>query len=207
MYSMGMTGKKWEIFQAALDLFARDGYHNVSMRQIAQAAKIQPSSIYNHFPGKDTILEQMYEYFRHYSRQIRPSFEELFAYLETHSPTQTMRQIVHSYPEEIKDNMYKILSIASAAGNDVRAAMLLDETFVYYPVQYSTTLLNHMMEKNLIEPVDVEAFGTLYSCVCRSFTLRTLGLRPVSSEQWDATIGQLLLCLRERNREETAESQ
>jgi AcrR family transcriptional regulator len=41
---------------AAVDLFARLGYHATSMRAIAAAAEIQPAAIYHWYPSKEAIL-------------------------------------------------------------------------------------------------------------------------------------------------------
>ncbi len=48
-----------EIEEAAVDLFARLGYHATSMRAIAEAADIQPAAIYHWFPSKESILIQL----------------------------------------------------------------------------------------------------------------------------------------------------
>lgn len=48
-----------EIEEAAVDLFARLGYHATSMRAIAEAAGIQPAAIYHWFPAKESILVQL----------------------------------------------------------------------------------------------------------------------------------------------------
>ncbi len=48
-----------EIEEAAVDLFARLGYHATSMRAIADAADIQPAAIYHWFPAKESILIQL----------------------------------------------------------------------------------------------------------------------------------------------------
>lgn len=48
-----------EIEEAAVDLFARLGYHATSMRAIAEAADIQPAAIYHWFPAKESILVQL----------------------------------------------------------------------------------------------------------------------------------------------------
>jgi len=48
-----------EIEEAAVDLFARRGYHATSMRSIAAAADIQPAAIYHWFPAKESILIQL----------------------------------------------------------------------------------------------------------------------------------------------------
>ena len=44
------------IVEAAFRLFVSQGYHGTSMRQIAEASSLQPSSLYNHFGGKEQIF-------------------------------------------------------------------------------------------------------------------------------------------------------
>jgi AcrR family transcriptional regulator len=51
------------IDRAALDLFARRGYHATSMRAIASAAKVQPAAIYHWYPSKEAILVQFQDEF------------------------------------------------------------------------------------------------------------------------------------------------
>jgi AcrR family transcriptional regulator len=48
-----------EILDAALDLFAVDGYFGTSMRQIARAVGVRESALYHHFPSKDAILTDL----------------------------------------------------------------------------------------------------------------------------------------------------
>lgn len=51
------------IDEAALDLFARLGYHATSMRAIAAAAGVQPASLYHWYPSKESILYGMQDAF------------------------------------------------------------------------------------------------------------------------------------------------
>jgi AcrR family transcriptional regulator len=44
------------ILDAARDLFVAEGYHNVSMRKIAERIEYSPASIYSYFPSKDDIF-------------------------------------------------------------------------------------------------------------------------------------------------------
>ena len=44
------------IFQAASKLFIRNGFHETSMRQIAEEAGMGKSTIYGYFPRKEEIL-------------------------------------------------------------------------------------------------------------------------------------------------------
>lgn len=51
------------IHEAALELFARLGYHATSMRAIASAAAVQPAAIYHWYPSKEAILVQLQDDF------------------------------------------------------------------------------------------------------------------------------------------------
>jgi len=48
---------------AAVELFARRGYHATSMRALAAAAKVQPAAIYHWYPGKEAILIRLQDDF------------------------------------------------------------------------------------------------------------------------------------------------
>lgn len=53
---------KDKIFEAAVHLFSENGYNGASIRDIAKEVGIKESSIYNHFKGKDAILQAILEY-------------------------------------------------------------------------------------------------------------------------------------------------
>jgi AcrR family transcriptional regulator len=51
------------IHEAAIELFARLGYHATSMRAIASAAGIRPAAIYHWYPSKEAILIELQDDF------------------------------------------------------------------------------------------------------------------------------------------------
>ena len=53
---------KEKIFDTALDLFSKKGYDSVSLREIAEEVGIKKSSIYSHYPSKEAILIDIFEY-------------------------------------------------------------------------------------------------------------------------------------------------
>ena len=55
---------KEKIFDVSLDLFSRKGYDSVSLREIAEEVGIKKSSIYSHYPSKEAILMDIFEYFQ-----------------------------------------------------------------------------------------------------------------------------------------------
>lgn len=54
---------KEKIFDVSLDLFSKKGYDSVSLREIADGVGIKKSSIYSHYPSKEAILIDIFEYF------------------------------------------------------------------------------------------------------------------------------------------------
>lgn len=57
------VNNKEKIFNVSIDLFSQNGYDGVSIRQIAQEVGIRESSIYNHYPSKESILDSILDYY------------------------------------------------------------------------------------------------------------------------------------------------
>ncbi len=57
----GITTKR-RIFEEAVGLFAAKGFRGTSMRDLARTVGIKESSLYNHYAGKDAILEAVLDY-------------------------------------------------------------------------------------------------------------------------------------------------
>ncbi|MBI9108280.1 MAG: TetR/AcrR family transcriptional regulator [Spirochaetales bacterium] len=55
---------KEKIFTAAVRLFAERGFHGTSIRELAREVGIKESSVYNHFPGKNAIMQAILDYHR-----------------------------------------------------------------------------------------------------------------------------------------------
>ena len=54
---------KEKIFDVSLDLFSKKGYDSVSLKEIAEGVGIKKSSIYSHYPSKEAILMDIFDYF------------------------------------------------------------------------------------------------------------------------------------------------
>jgi len=52
-------GRKQQIMQAALELFAREGYHTSSVARIARYAGISKGLLYNYFTSKEDLLDSI----------------------------------------------------------------------------------------------------------------------------------------------------
>lgn len=77
------------ILNAAFDLFARRGYEAVSTRDIAQAAKVGPASMFKHFPSKEQLGRELY------ALALAPIEREFAALAETRpTPAQALTAAV-----------------------------------------------------------------------------------------------------------------
>ncbi|MEZ0109362.1 AcrR family transcriptional regulator [Catenulispora sp. EB89] len=68
MTTRGATRRR-QLLTVAGELFARDGYHNVSVGELAAAAGVSGPAIYRHFPGKQAIMAEL----------MRAGFDEIEA--------------------------------------------------------------------------------------------------------------------------------
>ena len=59
--SMEKSNTREEILEAALDLFAVNGYEATSISQLADAVGIRKASLYSHFANKQDILDTVVE--------------------------------------------------------------------------------------------------------------------------------------------------
>ena len=58
---MEKSNTREEILEAALDLFAVNGYEATSISQLADAVGIRKASLYSHFANKQDILDTVVE--------------------------------------------------------------------------------------------------------------------------------------------------
>jgi len=72
-----MTTKE-KIYANAIELFAKNGYHNLGMRDLAKSVGIRASSIYNHYKSKEDILMEIaHELMTELSEHVYPLYKRL----------------------------------------------------------------------------------------------------------------------------------
>ncbi|MCW2757494.1 MAG: transcriptional regulator, TetR family [Nocardioidaceae bacterium] len=54
-----MTPRRQQILDTAAELFAKRGFHGVSIAELGAACGISGPALYKHFPGKEAILAEM----------------------------------------------------------------------------------------------------------------------------------------------------
>lgn len=97
------NANKRNILDAAIDLFSAKGFSGVSVREIAKAVGIKESSLYNHFCGKDELLQTIFAHFRREAAGIMPPREQLDAILERMKPGDFLKQGYLNFKRHIED--------------------------------------------------------------------------------------------------------
>jgi TetR/AcrR family fatty acid metabolism transcriptional regulator len=88
------TGKRERILRAAVDVFARTGYFNSKVSEIARAAGVADGTIYLYFEGKEDLLITI---FREQSRMFLAGLREELGRIEP--PEGKIRAIVRYHLE------------------------------------------------------------------------------------------------------------
>ena len=61
----GISGKEKAIYESALELVAKYGFHGSSMSLLSKEAGVATGTIYHYFSGKDDLMKKMYCHYRY----------------------------------------------------------------------------------------------------------------------------------------------
>jgi TetR/AcrR family fatty acid metabolism transcriptional regulator len=90
------TSKRERILRAAVDVFARNGYFNAKVSEIAKAAGVADGTIYLYFDGKEDLLTTI---FREHTRNYLQSLERDLAGIRR--PEDQLRAAIHHHLETL----------------------------------------------------------------------------------------------------------
>lgn len=118
-YEKIRESSKTEILDAALELFAQNGYHATSISQIAEKAGISKGLMYNYFKSKDDLLKTI----------IDGGFQklsELMAAINTETdPRKALEKLIRLSLQNLKSNpeywkLYMSIVLQSTSQKDVK---------------------------------------------------------------------------------------
>ena len=146
------VNNKEKIFTVSIDLFSKYGFDGVSVRRIASEVGIKESSIYNHYPSKQAILNSILEYYVDEMTSDEIPLEQ--AGLNMDRGFDFFYQAgCDAFLTKLKeDRMMKItriLFIESYHNDEVRD--FLKKSIIEAPVEGWMVLFNMMKSKNLIK--------------------------------------------------------
>lgn len=162
---------KRRILDIASDLFARNGYDGVSLRQIAKNTGIKESSLYNHFQSKADILETLFDEFIVGVPLTRPSDEEINKMLLIMEPEEVFKNILFHVGKSVIGTLSNTaMIIHKEKFRNPRAVEMYYKYIVNEPIDYYERIIHNMMERNMVKRVDARIIAEQYNYVSIALT-------------------------------------
>ena len=174
---------KERIFEVSLELFASKGFDAVSVREIGRNVGIRESSIYNHYPSKDAIMDSIFAYFQKELVKMRPP--------EARNPNKINEitpDIFHERVNRTLDilrtpKMAKIFQISSSEQfRDERAKNIILHALIKEPQQFTENVLKKMVENKVIKPINPKILAVEFQYPIFTLFLEYLLLRSENSD-------------------------
>jgi AcrR family transcriptional regulator len=162
-YNALRNNRKAQIIQAALELFANQGYHNTSMQQIATKAKISKGLTYNYFKSKDELVKTIvYQIMELVMEQINPNHDAEIDDEEAAHFIDTFMDVIIDNPKEWK------LYFQIFMQQDVLEIIISDD-FMAKLSKHQKLFFDYFANREFDDPiVDIMLFSSIY----KGFTLQ-----------------------------------
>lgn len=166
---MGNTKEK--ILMTALELFARDGYEAVSVRNIAEKLDITKGALYRHFKSKrdifDSIVARMIEIDAERARNHSMPEETYSRGVEPYKQTSTesileftREQYSFWTEDEFAVRFRRMLTLEQYRNEEM--ARLYSQCIVRGPVEYMTDLFHELIKKGELAQGDPAELAVEY---------------------------------------------
>jgi len=179
------------IFHAALELFYESCYEKVSIRDIADAAKVKVPTIYNHFGSKEDILKSLYDFYDKQWLETVPDLDELLRLAETEPPHAVLMKTSFRFDPAVEPTMNRILAVAVREINFERSSTFLKEKLLDRINNFTRLILEHMVRCGRIEPFPVDAFLCLLINYVFSAALLCGTPFQINQESWTTGLEML----------------
>lgn len=160
-----------QILDISADLFARNGYDGVSVRTIAEKTGIKESSLYNHFKSKADILETLFNEFIQFVPETKPSDKEIDKMLLLMEPEEVFKSILFHVGKSVCGTLSNTSMIINYEKyRNPRAAEIYYRYLVKEPADYYERLINKMIKRKMVKPVDARIIAEQYNYISITLT-------------------------------------
>ena len=155
---------KEKIFAEAVKMFSDIGYSEVSVRDIANSARINISSLYFHYSSKESMLNLFYDYYMENWQKMAPNINEILQTIETAPLNEIFEKLDFRFDPEIEETMNRIVKIAvRQMAICPSSEKFIRERFLEGCTNPLNTILEKLIECGRIKPINVRAIVCLLS--------------------------------------------
>ncbi|MDD9149943.1 MULTISPECIES: TetR/AcrR family transcriptional regulator [unclassified Sporolactobacillus] len=155
---------KQDIFDCALALFSKSGYNGVSMRDIAGKVGIKGSSIYNHYAGKEAIMDDICQAFVRTLAVSRPPLEKVAESIDKTNAADVFKSLIVAYGRRINEQWTQMARLVfsehfyNQKAGDIFVREILENNVSYY-----VSVLAEMERKGKIKKIDKPFIAALFN--------------------------------------------
>ncbi|MGI6153391.1 MAG: TetR/AcrR family transcriptional regulator [Christensenellaceae bacterium] len=151
---------KERILLNATTEFAKRGYDAVSMKEIADASGIKVASLYNHFTGKEELMDAVLS-------RVEYLYMLYFKRLDAARDTvDSFPALVDSMFVELKNvvdifTYYAFSLVQTEQFNNERAGQIYNDVFLEYSINYIKNRFDESVDNGWAQPFDTKMMATL----------------------------------------------
>lgn len=157
-------GTKDKLFLRAVQLFSDKGYDKVGIRELCAAVGIKEASFYNHYEGKEALLDEIFSYWEGVNAKTILDEDELVKVSLQGGPTAMLEWMMKSFARNTDSPVvHAILSIVRMEGfTDPRARSIALKSLYYYRRDFTLKALRALREAGRIADVDLDDWTASY---------------------------------------------
>lgn len=154
---------KEKILEAALMIFARDGYAGTNIKDIAESVGIVKSALYRHFDSKEAIWDAVYEMTKNYYEEHFGSKVEMIFMPDTLTDfyDMTKRMVNFTIHDKKIIQMRKILLTEQFRSDRIRT--IASHYFLYDTEEIFTKVFSNMIDKGSVKNEDPMALAFAFT--------------------------------------------
>jgi AcrR family transcriptional regulator len=165
-----------KLIETAVELFSLNGYDGVSIRDLCRVVGIKESSFYNHFRGKEELLEHILEMARERYHRLMPADEMIDSLLELRDPADFWADAQLRFRDFLADpEMRKINRILNLEQyRNPKAQALILEEVIRRPLRFSELVFEKFIAQGKIRPHNPRLLAQEYQMPVYAFFLQFL---------------------------------
>ena len=166
---------KQKILERAIDLFARKGYTETTVRELAAAVGVKEASIYNHYPSKNAILEQILKEYSKFTLTVYEK-DKISVVKDNPSAEGILSSMVLVFPEGREEYYLKMLYvILQEQHRNPIVQKFVSESYILGNEKTIDSMINGLKDLGILRPdTNPDFWKKMHSSLLYTFASRLM---------------------------------